>query len=166
MAHWLLKEEPTHYSYHDLAREGSTRWTGVHNALALRNLRRMRKGDLALYYHTGSERACVGIVRISSDPRPDSVDPRGSVWVEVRPVRPLHRPIPLSDLREDRALADFDLLRIPRLSVVAVSDEQWSRILNREGARMPAAGSATGASKGPARAVGQVGRRTAARRRR
>ena len=132
MAYWLIKEEPSHYSYRDLVRDGRTKWTGVRNALALQNLRRMSIGDLALYYHTGSERACVGIVRIASAPRPDPEDERGSWWVEVRPVRLLRRAISLAELKGDPALAQFDLLRISRLSIVAVRDEHWSRILARE----------------------------------
>lgn len=166
MAYWLIKEEPSHYSYDDLVREGTTRWTGVHNALALRNLRRMAAGDLALYYHTGSERACVGVVRIASMPRPDVADPRGSWWVEVRPVRALRRPISLSELRPDPELAGFELLRIPRLSVIAITDVQWGRILGRERGAAGAAPSATGAGKGRGRAGGRGRPRTAVRRRR
>ena len=166
MAHWLIKEEPSHYAYGDLVREGVTRWTGVHNALALRNLRRMRAGDLALYYHTGSERACVGIVRIASAPQPDLADRRGSWWVDVRPVRPLGRPIPLAELRTDPGLAGFDLLRISRLSIVLVSDRQWARILVREHEAPPTVPPATARGKGRGRAGGKGRPRAGARRRR
>ena len=166
MAHWLIKEEPSHYSYDDLAQDGAAKWTGVHNPLALQNLRRMAPDDLALYYHTGSERACVGIVRISSAPRPDPTDSRRSWWVEVRPVRRLLRPIPLFELRGDPALADLDLLRISRLSVVAVSDGHWTRILAKERATPRSVPPPTAARKGRARGSGRGQERTGARRRR
>ena len=165
MAYWLIKEEPSHYAYEDLVRDRRTKWTGVHNALALQNLRRMTKGELALYYHTGSERACVGVVRIASAPRPDPADTRGSWWVEVRPVRRLERPIPLAELRTDPDLAGCDLLRLARLSVVPVADEHWSRILARERGPPEVRPSATGAGKGRARAGGKGRPRTGAQRR-
>lgn len=165
MARWLLKEEPSHYSYDDLARDGSTRWTGVHNALALRHLRRMARGDLALYYHTGSERACVGLVRITSAPQEDRDDPRGSWWVEVRAVRRLRRPVPLSEMKGDPAFADFDLLRISRLSVLEVPEAHWSGILARAEGPASVVDRATAAGRDRGRAGGRGRPRTAARRR-
>ncbi len=132
MAHWILKEEPDHYAWADLVRDGRTKWDGVHNALALRNLKAMRPGDLAIFYHTGSERACIGIVEVVADPRPDPRDDRGSWWVEVRPVRPLARPIPLAELKADRALVGFELIRLGRLSVVPATDAHWARLLRHE----------------------------------
>ncbi len=134
MAFWILKEEPTVYSYHDLERDGATRWTGVHNALALRHLRAMRPKDRALYYHTGAERSCVGIVEVTSEPQPDPDDDRGSYRVDVRPVRALRRPIPLSEVRLDPALAGIALVRLPRLSVLPLSEDQWVRLLAHEDA--------------------------------
>lgn len=132
MARWLLKEEPGHYAWADLVRDGRTDWNGVHNALALRHLRQMAPGDRAVYYHTGPERACVGIVEIVASPRVDRSDPRGSWSVAVRAVRPLRRPIPLSEVKADPALAGFALLRMPRLSVLPVTDDQWDRLLAHE----------------------------------
>jgi predicted RNA-binding protein with PUA-like domain len=132
VAHWLLKEEPDHYSWSNLVRDGRTEWDGVQNALALRHLRQMAPGDRALYYHTGLERACVGIVEVASSPHPDRSGPRGSWSVAVRAVRPLRRPIPLSEVKADPALAGFDLVRMPRLSVVPMSDDQWDRLLAHE----------------------------------
>ncbi|MGI0055515.1 MAG: EVE domain-containing protein [Thermoplasmata archaeon] len=129
MAYWLLKEEPTHYSYADLTREGRTRWDGVHNALALRHLRSMKVGDLAFFYHTGEERACVGVVRVTSAPRPDDRDPRTSVVVDVEPVRALERPVTLSEMKVDPVFTGFALVRIGRLSVVPVDKPRWDRIL-------------------------------------
>lgn len=165
MTRWLLKEEPTHYSYDDLARDGVTRWTGVHNALALRNLRQMARGDIALYYHTGRERACVGLVRISSRPQEDRSDPRGTWWVEVRAVRHLRRPIPLAELKGDPALTGSDLLRLSRLSVLRVPDDHWVRILTRENVRPRTDVRSTEVARGRGQEVGRRRPRTGARRR-
>ena len=154
MAHWLVKEEPTHYSWTDLARDGRTEWDGVHNALALRYLRSMAPGDEAIFYHSGEERACVGIVSVVTRPRADPNDERGSWSVGVRPVRALERPVPLREIRSDPAFAGFDLLRISRLSVLPVPAPMWKRILSLA-ARAPAPErSATGARTGPGRATG------------
>lgn len=132
MARWLVKEEPTHYSFADLAKDGGTEWNGVHNALALRHLRGMKPGDAVLYYHTGEERAIVGVARVAGTPYEDPEDDRGSWSVRIEADRPLRRPVPLLELRADPALASFDLVRIGRLSVMPVSAEQWARILARE----------------------------------
>jgi predicted RNA-binding protein with PUA-like domain len=159
MARWLVKEEPTHYAYADLARDGKAEWNGVHNALALRHLKSMRPGDEVLYYHTGDERAVVGIAKVGGSPRPDPDDDRGSWTVVIRPVRPLRTAVPLSTLKSDPTLAGFDLVRIGRLSVMPVQDEQWSRILSYEGtaggavqssapARRPSRRSATPRNRG------------------
>ncbi|MGD0249638.1 MAG: EVE domain-containing protein [Thermoplasmata archaeon] len=166
MAYWLLKEEPDHYSWSDLVRDGSTDWTGVHNALALQHLRRMAPGDHALFYHTGLERACVGLLRITSAPRPDRKDLRGSWSVRVAAVRPLRRPIPLSEVRTDPALAGLELLRIPRLLVVPLADDQWSRLLSHEDAQPWPRRAAKGSESGPGRERASRRKRTGARRRR
>ena len=129
MARWLVKEEPSHYSFEQFRRDGSTEWSGVHNALALRNLKAMRPGDEGLYYHTGSEKAVVGTWRVVSVPRPDPSDDRGSWTVKIRPDRPLEAPVTLSQMRADAAFAGFDLLRISRLSVVSVPEPIWRRVL-------------------------------------
>ncbi len=129
VARWLIKEEPTHYSFADLVSDGRTRWDGVRNPLALRHLRAMRKGDTAIYYHSGKERACVGVVRVTSDPRPDPRDPPGSVVVDIEPLRALARPVTLAEIRGDPAFEGFDLVRIARLSVMPVDAPQWKRIL-------------------------------------
>ncbi|HLN51151.1 MAG TPA: EVE domain-containing protein [Thermoplasmata archaeon] len=139
MHRWLLKQEPTGYSWRDLVREGTTSWNGVHNPLALQNLRRMAPRDVALFYHTGTERAAVGIVTVTSTPRPDPDDPRGSWTVDVRASRPLVRPVTLAELKVDPALDGFALLRLPRLSVVPVTGTEWMHILVHERTE-PAAG--------------------------
>lgn len=133
MARWLVKQEPTSYSYDRLEKDRSTEWDGVHNALALRHLRAMRPGDEALFYHSGEERAAVGILRIIGEPHPDISDPRGSWSVRVAPVRRLARPVTLAELRTTPGLDGLALLRISRLSVMPVSDAHWAIILGRGG---------------------------------
>lgn len=126
---WLFKEEPNHYSYKDLERDGTTLWNGVVNALARQNLRKMRRGDRVLYYHTGQERAIVGEMRVIKGPAPDpdDDDPK-SVAVKVQAIRAWPKPVTLSQIKDDPTLAGWDLLRMSRLSVVAVSADQWRRL--------------------------------------
>lgn len=165
MAHWLVKQEPTAYSFGRLVREGRTRWDGVHNPLALRHLRAMRPGDEALFYHSGDERACVGILRVTSKPHPDPEDPRGSWYVDVTAVRPLARPVPLSEIRGDPAFEGFALLRISRLSVMPVPDPLWTRLLARSEVSAAPRPAREG-TKGRARRVARAPVRTSLRRRR
>jgi predicted RNA-binding protein with PUA-like domain len=129
MPHWLFKEEPSHYSYSDLERDQTTLWDGVTNNLARQNLRRVRRGDRILYYHTGKEKAVVGEMRATSDARPDSGsdDPK-AVVVQVRAVRRLQYPVTLGRIKEDPVLAGWDLVRLPRLSVMPVTEDQWRRV--------------------------------------
>jgi predicted RNA-binding protein with PUA-like domain len=164
VAHWLLKEEPAHYSWADLARDGSTDWDGVHNALALRHLRTVRVGDDAIFYHTGDERACVGLMEVVSPPAPDPHDERGSWRVRVRAVRELRRPISLAEIKGDPSFAGFELVRFGRLSVVPVSDAHWKRLMTLEGSAEADAPPVKAARKGPARSSGRRTRRRAAKR--
>jgi predicted RNA-binding protein with PUA-like domain len=129
MAYWLFKEEPDHYSYADLERDGSTLWNGVNNNLARQNLRRIQRGDRVFFYHTGKEKAVVGEMRVVGDPQPDPTgdDPK-AVVVEVRAVRRLQHPVPLERIKQDALLAGWDLVRLPRLSVMPVSEQQWQRV--------------------------------------
>jgi predicted RNA-binding protein with PUA-like domain len=129
MARWLFKEEPTHYSFADLERDGTTVWDGIANALALQNLRKVRAGDRVFYYHTGKEKAVVGEMVVTQGPRPDpSCDDEKLVVVTVKPVRRLHHPVSLTRIKNDPALAKWDLVRLSRLSVVPVTDVQWRRV--------------------------------------
>ena len=129
MARWLFKEEPTHYSFADLEREGATVWDGVANPLALQNLRKVRSGDRVLFYHTGKEKAVVGEAVIVAGPAGESGDKdRQQVGVAVQAVRRLQHPVPLSRIKADPALADWELVRLPRMSVMPVTDAQWRRI--------------------------------------
>jgi len=129
MAYWLFKEEPEHYSYSDLEREKGTLWDGVTNNLARLHLRQVRRGDRIFYYHTGKEKAIVGEMRAVSDAGPDSNrdDPK-AVLVQVRPVRRLRYPVTLGQIKEDPLLAGWDLVRLPRLSVMPVTEDQWRRV--------------------------------------
>lgn len=135
MALWLFKEEPDHYSYDDLARDGRAVWDGVINALARQHLRRVKTGDRVLYYHTGKQKAIVGEMRVVAGPGqdPEDDDP-DAVVVEVEPVRAFAKPITLAAVKEDPALASWELARLPRLSVMPVTQEQWRRVLELGGA--------------------------------
>jgi predicted RNA-binding protein with PUA-like domain len=129
MARWLFKEEPTHYSFADLQREGRTTWDGVSNALARQHLRQVRRGDRVFYYHTGKEKAIVGEMRVVTNPRTDprADDPK-EVVVEVEAVRLLPHPVSLARIKSDAQLAGWDLVRLPRLSVMPVTEQQWRRV--------------------------------------
>lgn len=132
MAFWLLKTEPSNYAYSDLVSEKETVWDGVSNNLALKYIRQMRKGDLALIYHTGSEKAVVGIATVISDPYPDPEqnDPR-LVVVDVKPKKKLVREISLAEVKSNSKLKDFDLVRLPRLSVMPVETKVWKELVQK-----------------------------------
>jgi predicted RNA-binding protein with PUA-like domain len=130
MAYWLLKTEPGDFSFDDLESKGSAVWDGVSNALALKHLRLMRKGDQAFIYHTGKEKAVVGIASVTSDayPDPQAGDPKLAVC-DLAPVRRLRRPVSLAEIKSDAAFAGFALVRMARLSVMPVPAAHWKRIL-------------------------------------
>jgi predicted RNA-binding protein with PUA-like domain len=137
MAYWLFKEEPEHYSLEDLFRDKRTVWAGVENNLALKHLRSVQKGDRVLYYHTGKEKAIVGVMEVVKGPYPDPTrDDARLVVVDVKPVRRLDRPVTLAEIKSNPDFADFALVRISRLSVMPVTTEQWSAIerLSKQGA--------------------------------
>lgn len=130
MAYWILKTEPSTYSYADLERDGTTVWDGVANAQALIHLRQMQPGDHALIYHSGDERAAVGLAEIASAPYADpKLDDLRRVVVDVRARERLPRPVPLSAIKADPAFAQLGLVRQGRLSVMPVSYELWERLL-------------------------------------
>lgn len=130
MAYWLLKTEPTTYSFDDLLREGTTVWDGVANNTALIHLRQTQPGDPALIYHSGDERAVIGTATIASVPYPDPklADPK-RVVVDVEAGERLARVVPLSAIKADPAFAQFGLVRLPRLSVMPVPDELWQKLI-------------------------------------
>ncbi len=127
--YWLFKEEPTHYNFADLQRDGPTVWEGVRNNLALANLRRVRAGDRCFYYHTGKEKAVVGEMRVVAGPGPEAGGGPNAVVVTVEAVRRLHHPVSLARIKADPLLAGWDLVRLPRLSVVPVTPAQWRRVM-------------------------------------
>lgn len=133
MVYWLLKSEPQDYSWADLAQDGRTVWNGVKNPLALKYLRTMQPADEALIYHTGIERRVVGVAEIITLPYPDpALDDPLRVVVEIRAVRLLPQPVTLAQIKQGN-FTGFDLIRLPRLSVVPVPTEYWQRILQLAG---------------------------------
>ena len=129
MAYWLLKTEPDCYSWSDLVRDKKTTWDGVTNALALKHLRTMKKGDQALIYHTGGERQAVGIAEIASAPYADpNADDEKIVVVDIKAKKALAEPVGLDVIKADKTFAGWDLLRIGRLSIVPVPVAMWKRI--------------------------------------
>ena len=128
MAYWLMKSEPGTYSWDDLVRDGGTDWDGVRNNAARLHLRAMKPGDEAIFYHSMSDKAIVGIMRIAGPGKPDGED--GSwVKVPVKPVRALARPVTLAAIKAEPKLAKMELIRQSRLSVAPVRDEEWRVIL-------------------------------------
>lgn len=126
---WLFKEEPTHYGYDDFAADGRTAWSGVKNPVAQKHLHGVKKGDRIFYYHTGDEKAVVGVAKALGDAYPDPKDPSGrAAVVDVAPVKKLKRPVTLKEIKADPAFKNFPLVRISRLSVMPVTDAEWKRI--------------------------------------
>ena len=128
MARWLMKSEPEAYSWDDLVRDGGTEWDGVRNNAARLHLRAMKTGDEAFLYHSMSDKAVVGIMRIVREGQPD---PKDANWVSVRvePVRKLERPVTLAEIKAEPSLAAMELIRQSRLSVAPVRDDEWQKVL-------------------------------------
>ena len=129
MRHWLLKSEPFKYSWDQLVKDKRTHWDGVRNYQAANNLKAMKKGDRAFFYHSNEGLAIVGVAEIVKEAYPDPGDPEGRfVMVDLAPVAPVKTPVTLAAIKADKRLADFALVRQSRLSVVPVTEEEW-RIL-------------------------------------
>jgi len=127
---WLVKEEPEHYNFDQFVADGSTVWSGVKNPLAQKHLRSMKEGDNVFYYHTGKEKAIVGTAKVVSEPRPDPKDRAGKLFVvELEPGKRLPRPVTLAEIKAAAKFADFPLVRLPRLSVMPVTEAQWAAIV-------------------------------------
>jgi predicted RNA-binding protein with PUA-like domain len=124
----VLKTEPSEYSWDDLRRDKKTLWSGVKNPTARKHMREAKKGDLAVIYHTGTERRAVGIAEITSAPMPDPKDPNAVVF-EVRPKKPLAEPVGLDQIKANPAFADSPLVKMGRLSVVPLTPAQWKVLL-------------------------------------
>jgi predicted RNA-binding protein with PUA-like domain len=136
MAYWLLKTEPEEFSWDDQVKRGAKgeAWTGVRNFTARGNLKEMKKGEQAFFYHTGDEKQIVGIAKALGDAYPDPDDAAGKAHVvDIGPVRKLARPVTLKAIKADAWFKDFDLVRISRLSVMPVTDAQWTRIEKMSG---------------------------------
>ena len=131
---WILKTEPSTYSFDRLMKEGTAVWDGVANPVALKHIRAMKRGDRALIYHTGDEKSVVGIADVVSDAYPDPKlkEPK-FVVVELKAVRKLARPVTLAEIKADKAFADLGLVRQGRLSVMPASAAQWSRLVKLGG---------------------------------
>jgi predicted RNA-binding protein with PUA-like domain len=128
MAHWLMKSEPESYGWDDLVRDGGTEWDGVRNNAARLHLKAMKTGDEAFFYHSMSDKAVVGIMRITREVQPD---PKDADWVSVRvePVQPI-APVTLARIKAEPKLAKMELIRQSRLSVAPVRDDEWKVVLD------------------------------------
>jgi predicted RNA-binding protein with PUA-like domain len=126
---WLFKTEPSVYSFQQLQKDKKTMWDGVKNNLALKNLKDISRGDEILIYHTGDEKAAVGVARAlgGAYPDPSKKDPKLLV-VDIEAVKPLPRPVTLAEVKANKKLANFDLVRLSRLSIMKVSDDQWNTL--------------------------------------
>jgi predicted RNA-binding protein with PUA-like domain len=134
--YWILKTDTDTYSFDDLAREHRAVWDGVSNALALKHIRSMAKGDQVLIYHTGDQKALVGLARVASAPYPDpKQDDPQLVVVDIEAGKRLPRPVTLAEVKADPAFADLGLVRMSRLSVIPVPEPQWKRLLALADAR-------------------------------
>ncbi len=133
MAHWILKTEPSTYSFDRLVAEKTAVWDGVTNPLALKHIRSMTKGDEVMIYHTGDEKAVVGLASVASAPYPDSKNAK-LVVVDLRAGKKLARPVPLAAVRAEPSLRDLALVRMSRLSVVPANESQWRKLLQMAGA--------------------------------
>ncbi|MFZ1076570.1 MAG: EVE domain-containing protein [Nitrosotalea sp.] len=132
MNYWLVKQEPTTYNYDLLEKEKKTVWDGVHNNLALKHIRAMKKGDRAFFYHTGDERQAVGILEITSNPYPNpKEDDKRFVVMDVKPVSRLKRPVTLEEIKKDVKFKNWELIRISRLSVMPVPKQLWDEIVKK-----------------------------------
>jgi len=129
---WLVKEEPENYSYSQFVSDKTTVWAGVRNPVAQRHLREMKKGDRVFFYHTGKERAVIGTATVSKTAYPDPKNDN-LVVVELTAGKALKRPVTLAEVKADKRFADMPLVRIARLSVQPVTDEQWRMIEDMSG---------------------------------
>lgn len=128
--HWLCKQEPSTYNLDRLEKDRTTAWDEVHNNLALKHIRSMKKGDLAFFYHSGDEKQIVGIMQIISNPYPNPKEKDDRyVVVDVKFKKRLARPVTLAEIKGHKMFADWELLRISRLSVMPVTNKIWSEIV-------------------------------------
>ncbi len=137
MAYWLMKQEPSEWGWDDLVAEGGSYWDGVRNHQAAANMRKMKKGDKAFFYHSVDEKRIVGIMKVTREAYSDPTDGKNSKWVvvDVKPVKAVKSPVTLADIKADDRFADFGMVRQSRLSVVPVSDEHWKMLCEMAGVK-------------------------------
>ena len=128
MSYWLVKTEPETYSWDDLVRDKKTVWDGVRNFQARKNLKSMQKGDVVLFYHTGDEKSIIGLSKVSKEAYPDPKD-KDWVVVELSPDKKLKRPVALSEVKAVKKLANMALVRVARLSVQPVKEDEFDAIV-------------------------------------
>lgn len=128
MNYWLMKTEPDTFSWDDLVRDKKAGWDGVRNFQARTHLKNMKRGDEAFFYHTGDEKAVIGVARITKEHYPDPTDNEW-VAVEIVPVKKLKKPVTLAQIKADKRLSDMVLVKAPRLSVQPVKQEEFDRVL-------------------------------------
>ncbi len=134
MAHWLMKSEPSAYSWDQLVKDGRTHWNGVRNHQAAANLKAMKKGDRVFFYHSNEGLAVVGIAEVVKEYYPDPSDASGKFgMVDVKPVAPLEKPVTLAAIKAEPKLGQLGLVRQSRLSVSAVDDAAWKLICKMGG---------------------------------
>lgn len=134
MRYWLMKSEPDVYSWSKLVADGSGRWDGVRNATAANNLKAMKVGDRAFFYHSNIGKEIVGVMEIVREAYPDHTDPTGRwVMVDVKPLAPVKTPVTLAQIRADKRLKDMALVRFSRLSVQPVTAAEWKYITRLAG---------------------------------
>jgi predicted RNA-binding protein with PUA-like domain len=134
MQYWLVKTEPETWSWDDQVKKGSEPWTGVRNHQAANNMKAMKKGDLAFFYHSGGEKRIVGLVSVSGEYRPDPTDPTGKFgMVEVKAVGPVETPVTLAEIKADKRLNHLLLVRQSRLSVMPIDAKSWKIICEKAG---------------------------------
>lgn len=134
MAHWVFLADPEDFGWTELEAQGTAVWDGIKNARAQNNLRKTESGDQVLIYHTAPDKAIVGIAKVISEARPDP-KAEDRVVVDVKPMKKLKRALPLSELKGDSVLSEMSFVKMPRVAVQLVTDEQWERVLELSGTK-------------------------------
>jgi predicted RNA-binding protein with PUA-like domain len=132
---WVYLADPKAYGYDDLAKDGGTVWDGINNSRAQSNMRRAGQGDLVLIYHTAPDKAITGIAKVTGEARPDPKS-EGRVVVDLEPVKKLKRAIPLAELKADDVMSTMSFIRMPRVAVWPVTDEQWEAVMKASGTKV------------------------------
>ena len=132
--YWVFLADPEDFGWNELEKDGKAVWDGIKNARAQNNLKKTSKGDQVLIYHTAPDKSIIGIAKVTGEARPD---PKAAdrVVVDVAPVKKLKRALPLAELKADKVLSEMSFVRMPRVAVQAVSDDQWERVLELSGTR-------------------------------